>query len=205
MGIQNKPSLARKRLSTLAVTTTLAAVGVGVIGTGAANAATTSGIAHSQADLPEHHHARLHGRSGHGGGQPHRDGEHHRSFDTHASSPKVSVDWGDSNSTDVDVKGDLSLTTSLLTHKYTEGKEYTVTLKVEDGVPATTLNKTHKVTVTTPVVAGPKLVAAVSTKTPAVNSPVVVKLAAVGRPGDQGPREDHHQVGRLLGGHGPDR
>ncbi|NUP53313.1 MAG: hypothetical protein HOW97_39225 [Catenulispora sp.] len=48
MGIQNKPSLARKRLSTLAVTTTLAAVGVGVIGTGAANAATTSGVAQTQ-------------------------------------------------------------------------------------------------------------------------------------------------------------
>ena len=43
MGNQNNHSVARKRLSTLAITTTLAAVGVGVVGAGAANAATTSG------------------------------------------------------------------------------------------------------------------------------------------------------------------
>jgi len=47
MGNQNN-SVARKRLSTLAITTTLAAVGVGVVGTGAANAATGSPLAHSQ-------------------------------------------------------------------------------------------------------------------------------------------------------------
>ena len=40
MGNQNNHSVARKRLSTLAISTTLAAVGVGVVGAGAANAAT---------------------------------------------------------------------------------------------------------------------------------------------------------------------
>jgi len=48
MGNQNNHSVARKRLSTLAITTTLAAVGVGVVGTGAANAATGAPLAHSQ-------------------------------------------------------------------------------------------------------------------------------------------------------------
>jgi putative cell wall-binding protein len=43
MGNQNNHSVTRKRLSTLAITTTLAAVGVGVVGAGAANAATNSG------------------------------------------------------------------------------------------------------------------------------------------------------------------
>jgi hypothetical protein len=181
MGIQNKPSLTRKRLSTLAVTTTLAAVGVGVIGTGAANAATTSGIAHSQTDLAAST-TTLDFTVAPGTGADSLTATVNitGAFDTNTASGngKVSVDWGDSNSTDVDVKTDLSLANSSLTHKYTEAKEYTVTLKVDDGIAApTTLNKTHKVTVTTPVVAGPKLVADVSTKSPAVNSPVVVKLA----------------------------
>lgn len=180
MGIQNKPSLARKRLSTLAVTTTLAAVGVGVIGTGAANAATTSGIAHSQADSaasttsldftvapgPDSLTATL---------------DVTGAFDNHAASAdaKVSVDWGDSNSTDITVKSDLSLDKTKLSHTYADAKKYTVTLKVEDGIAAThSLDKTHDVTVVAaPVVQAPKLVADVSTKTPVANSPVVVKLA----------------------------
>ncbi|NUR31240.1 MAG: hypothetical protein HOV83_36255, partial [Catenulispora sp.] len=180
MGIQNKPSLARKRLSTLAVTTTLAAVGVGVIGTGAANAATTSGIAHSQADSAAST-TTLDFTVAPGSDSLTATLDVTGAFDTHTASAdaKVTVDWGDSNSTAITVKSDLSLDKTKLSHTYPDAKKYTVTLKVEDGIAAAhDLDKTHDVTVVAaPVVQAPTLVADVSTKTPVANSPVVVKLA----------------------------
>lgn len=182
MGIQNKPSLARKRLSTLAVTTTLAAVGVGVIGTGAANAATTSGIAHT-ADTQATSNTTLDFSVAPGTGADSQSAvlDITGIVDSTATKAnvKVTVDWGDSSTSDIAINNDLTLAATHLSHPYSTAKKYTVTLKVEDGIAAAhALDKTHDVTVTTPVtVAAPVLKADVSTMTPAAGSAVVVKLA----------------------------
>jgi putative cell wall-binding protein len=180
MGIQNKPSLARKRLSTLAVTTTLAAVGVGVIGTGAANAATTSGVAQTQADPTNASktNLKIDAEPGTDAGTAVATLTGTIDPSATASKVKVTIDWGDGKQ---DTVADGSLTPSKMvwTHSYTEGKQYTVTLQVEDGIAdPQALWQTSKVTVTapTPAAKAPVLVAAVSAKSVVAGGAVTVDL-----------------------------
>ena len=139
MGNQNN-SVARKRLSTLAITTTLAAVGVGVVGTGAANAATASGtpLAQSQGGQTSvktvaavkvtTDAAQLQATAD-------LSGIAIGSDVTDPTTVKIAVDFGDGfvdNSTTVDKTGALSVNT--ISHKYATAKDYTVTVTVTDGV-----------------------------------------------------------------------
>src|SRR2546423_6136065 len=174
MGNQNKPSLARKRLSQLAVTTTLAAVGVGVVGTGAASAATpastpishdTSASTTTKAAVTvkvtdKTATADLSGVV----------------IDSTADVTKamVSVDFGDGTKADmVAVNPDHTLANKSVDHTYTDNGVYKVMVTVDDGLSATQATASQKIDVG---VIAPMLKATVSTQTPAKGSPVVVSL-----------------------------
>jgi putative cell wall-binding protein len=139
MGNQNS-SVARKRLSTLAITTTLAAVGVGVVGTGAANAATTSGtpLAHSQdGQTSTKTSVALKVTTDAAGLSATADlaGTTIGSGVTDPAKVTVAVDFGDGHvdkSIKVDAHGALSA--SSVAHTYATAKDYTVTVTVTDGV-----------------------------------------------------------------------
>lgn len=138
MGNQSN-SVARKRLSTLAITTTLAAVGVGVVGTGAANAATTSGtpLAHSQdGQTSTKTSVALKVTTGAGlSATADLAGTTIGSGVTDPAKVTVAVDFGDGHvdkSITVDAHGALSA--SSVAHSYATAKDYTVTVTVTDGV-----------------------------------------------------------------------
>jgi putative cell wall-binding protein len=158
MGNQNQPSTARKRLSTLAITTTLAAVGVGVIGTGAANAATASPLAHSQDSSSTKTAIKLAvtADAKTKTGMVDLTGTTLDSGLTDFSNVKVSIDWGDKSAADttsitVDSKGAFSSETA--SHPYTDAKDYQVTVTLTDGT--TTVTQSGWVN----LVADPKLAA----------------------------------------------
>jgi putative cell wall-binding protein len=180
MGNQNH-SVARKRLSTLAITTTLAAVGVGVVGTGAANAATGSPIAHSadtgttavktvvKATVTADATAKTATLNLAG-----------TTIDAGAdfAHAKVSINWGDTAAADttsvtVDAhSGALSASTA--NHTYTDvTKDYVVTVTIEDGVNTPALSATANAD----FVAGAVLNVAVTPATTKKNAPVTLSLA----------------------------
>lgn len=135
-------SVARKRLSTLAITTTLAAVGVGVVGTGAASAATASGtpLAHSQDG-----HTQISTKTSVAlkvttvaatlSATADLAGTTIGSDVTDPTKVTVAVDFGDGHidkSIKVDAHGVLSATS--VSYTYGTAKDYTVTVTVTDGV-----------------------------------------------------------------------
>jgi len=174
MGNQNKPSPARKRLSQLAVTTTLAAVGIGVVGTGAANAATpastpishdasastTTTAAVKVAVTDKTATADLSGVVIDGAAD--------------VTKATVSVDWGDGTNADsVAVTAEHTLAHTSLNHTYMDNGVYKVMVTVDDGLSTTKATASQKIDVG---IVAPMLKAAVSTVTPTKGSPVVVSL-----------------------------
>jgi hypothetical protein len=187
MGIQNKPSLARKRLSTLAVTTTLAAVGVGVIGTGAANAATTSGVAQTQADPTTTTTAAVVKSVKPGTGADSLSatadltGTMIDPSVTDYTKVHVSIDWGEKNVDPVPVAMDSKTglpTSETAMHTYAAAGTYHVTVTVDDGTSSPKTSTPVEVTVTAPapVIKAPTLVAAVSAKSVVAGGAVTVDL-----------------------------
>ncbi|GAA2019308.1 hypothetical protein GCM10009839_14670 [Catenulispora yoronensis] len=182
MGNHTNPSLARKRLSTLAVTTTLAAVGVGVIGTGVANAATPAGVGHTQVNPALDTAAALNSVkvTGADGLTVTADiaGTQIAEAITDYTNVHVTIDWNedhvDPQAIDVHPNsGDAGKPASnSVAHTFKAPGTYHVTVKVDDGSGGAAKTATKDVT----VFAAPTLVAAVSTKTPAPGSPVVVNL-----------------------------
>ena len=152
MGNQNNHSVARKRLSTLAITTTLAAVGVGVVGTGAANAATAPqahGNTNPQTAAPA---AALKATVGTGltslTATANLTGT---SVDpTLAATATGTISWDSSKSATAPLTFDTTtgaVKTASLTNVYTAPGTYTVTVTVNDGSSAA-VTKTATVTVT---------------------------------------------------------
>lgn len=189
MGIQNKPSLTRKRLSTLAVTTTLAAVGVGVIGTGAANAATTSGVAHSQdGSTPATSTTAAVVKSVKAGtgadsltATADLTGTMIDPSVTDYTKVHVTLDWNEKGVDPVPVAMDSKTglpVSDTATHTYLAAGTYHVTVTVDDGTGSPKTSTPFDVTVTAPapVAKAPTLVAAVSAKTVTAGGSVTVSL-----------------------------
>ncbi|MFL6117679.1 MAG: PKD domain-containing protein, partial [Catenulispora sp.] len=182
MGNQNKPSPARKRLSQLAVTTTLAAVGVGVVGTGAASAATPASTPISQGnETPAAAtNAALVVTPGTGADSLMATADLAGTAVSSTAHASVTINWGETAAADMPVAIDSGTglpTQSTLTHDYAMAGKYTVTLTVDDGTGAAAQVKTADVTVSAPMtVAAPVLKAAVSTANAAKGSPVWVSL-----------------------------
>lgn len=190
MGIQNKPSLARKRLSTLAVTTTLAAVGVGVIGTGAANAATTSGIAHSQegtdpAVTSPHTPVIASATSG-------TTADDYLKATVDLTGTKfdmtkmpaggtaiATITWKDGGTPQNVLIGTAGTPVEPLQHfTYDKAGTYNITLTLDDGTAADQVSVSKQIVITAPpvTVKAPTLAAAVSSKTVAYGGSVSVDL-----------------------------
>ncbi|MEZ0106035.1 putative cell wall-binding protein [Catenulispora sp. EB89] len=154
MGNQNNHSVARKRLSTLAITTTLAAVGVGVVGTGAANAATAPqahGQSNPQTAAPL---AAVAVTAGTGSSSLTATASlAGTSVDpSFASAATGTISWDSAKSSvttpiTFDSATGLPSKSTVLTNTYTAPGTYTVTVTVNDGTNAP-VTKTTTVTVT---------------------------------------------------------
>ncbi|WP_194907255.1 cell wall-binding repeat-containing protein [Catenulispora rubra] len=163
--------MARKRLSTLAITTTLAAVGVGVVGAGAANAATAPQAHGNTNAVTAAPAAAVAVTAGTGSS----------SLTATASLAGTSVDptlvaattgtisWDSTKSATTPLVFDTTtgaVKTASLTNVYTAPGTYTVTVKVNDGTNAE-ITKTTTVTVTDETLAA-SLSASTVTKSKAV-------------------------------------
>lgn len=179
MGNQNH-SVARKRLSTLAITTTLAAVGVGVVGTGAANAATGAGLSHSATDTTAVKTVVKATVTTDAAAKTATLNLAGTTLDAGAdlAHAKVSINWGDlsgEDTTSVTVDphtGALSAQTA--THTYTDvTKDYKVTVTIVDGVNTPSLSQTVNADFVAPAV----LKATVTPSTTKKNTAVTLSLA----------------------------
>jgi putative cell wall-binding protein len=184
MGNQNNHSVARKRLSTLAITTTLAAVGVGVVGTGAANAATGAPLAHSQdgTQAPAAPTVALAVTQGTGLSSLTVTADLSGTWvdPSVAASAHAVITWNDSGQ-----KGDAAVTSTVdfdpatgkpltpsVPHTYDKPSTYTITVTVDDGTNPKATKTLAPITVTDAT-----LKASLSAKSTAKNSPVVLSLA----------------------------
>ncbi|MEY9862427.1 putative cell wall-binding protein [Catenulispora sp. GAS73] len=181
MGNQNNHSVARKRLSTLAITTTLAAVGVGVVGAGAANAASTpahnaGGNSNPQTSVKTSVALKVTADAKTGKGTVDLTGT---TIDSSANfaNAKVSINWGDKSLPDVtsitvdSTTGALSSQTA--SHTYADlTKDYAVTVTIVDGVNNPGLSKSGEVN----FVADPVLKATLTPSTTKKNTSVSVSL-----------------------------
>ena len=171
MGNQNNHSVARKRLSTLAITTTLAAVGVGVVGAGAANAATNTPLAHTQNDAVAKTTAAV--KLTDGGANllnATADLTGTAVDPTLAAAATGTLDWGDGHTSPVTFDVKTGAAVAPAAHAYQAAGTYKVLLTVNDGTnPAVTANGSA-------TVADIYLNAALSAKTATKTSPVTLAL-----------------------------
>ncbi|MEY9927421.1 putative cell wall-binding protein [Catenulispora sp. GP43] len=177
MASQNH-SVARKRLSTLAITTTLAAVGVGVVGTGAANAATGTPQAHSQ-DGQQTAASVFKASVTAGTGATSLSGNVNLTGTTVdpsiASTSSVTINWDgakDTQTINFAADGTLSAATANVAHPYAAPGKYTVTVTLNDGSKTPPAPVTQTITVT-----DVNLAASLSATSTKKNSPVTLSLA----------------------------
>lgn len=176
MGNQNH-SVARKRLSTLAISTTLAAVGVGVVGTGAANAATGTPQAHTQGG--QQVAASVFKASvTTGAGATSLTGNVDLTGTTVdasiANTASVTINWDgakDVQTVNFAADGTLSASAAKVAHPYAAAGTYNVIVTLNDG-SKTPPTVTQKITVSDVTLAAS--LSATSTKK---NSPVTLSLA----------------------------
>ncbi|NUR62706.1 MAG: hypothetical protein HOV87_29235 [Catenulispora sp.] len=181
--------MTRKRLSTLAVTTTLAAVGVGVIGTGAANAATNSGIAHSQdgtTPATSPHTAMIASASSGTTADDYLKATVDLTgtqFDLTkvpaGNMPTATITWKDGGTPQTVAIGmDGKPVTPLQHFTYDKVGSYNITLTLDDGVAADATSTTKKIDIVapTPVAKAPVLAATVTPKTVTAGGAVTVSL-----------------------------
>ena len=175
MGNQNN-SVARKRLSTLAITTTLAAVGVGVIGTGAANAATGTPLAQTQdGTTTVATAAAVKVAPGTGSTSLTATADLTGSVvdPTAVGTATVTIDWNDGKGPQPVTLDSTGVVKGTLTHTYAAAGTYNVVVSVDDGLKAANSVKTATASVT---VTDATLAATLSAKTAAKNSPVTLSL-----------------------------